>query len=208
MTDAYIHSNKRDRIAVDVNLAPINASVKHGIAKKDMVVLHETVSPDYKGLSDIVQTSRYLANEGLGIHGVVDAEGYLGWSVGDASAVLYHTASNGGNINTRSIGIEQVSRVMLDYPDNTSRWKKWWSRNAEIDKVAQVLAFLSHTHKIPLVYSDGRKPGITAHWQVSRTYNVPGGHTDCWPRHLGGYYPMLRVIKEAKAYYAKWYAAV
>lgn len=196
-----------ERIEVDVNLAPINAGVKHGIARKDLVVLHETVSPDYVGFADIVSNAAYLAKGGLGIHGVVDAEGYLGWSVGDRKAVLYHTASNGGNINTRSIGIEQVSRVMIDKPDNVSRWKKWWSRDKQIDQVAQLLAFLSKTERIQLRYSNGIDSGITTHWQVTKTYNVSGGHTDCWPKHLGGYYPVLRVIREAQAYYDKWYGA-
>lgn len=195
-----------ERIKVDVDLSGINAGVRHGVAHKDMVVLHETVSPDYPGKGELVANAAYLAKGGLGIHAVVDAEGYLGWDYGHRKSILYHTASNGGgNINTRSIGIEQVSRVMLDYPDNARRWKKWWSRNAEIDKVAQLLAFLSKTEHIPLVYSDGTKPGITTHWQITKTYNVSGGHVDCWPKHLGGYYPVLRVIREAQAYYAKWY---
>lgn len=193
------------RIKVDVDVWPVNAGVSHGTAKKDMIVLHETVSPDYAGLSDLVQTSGYLARQGYGVHGVIDKEGHLAWSVGHPNVILYHAASGNGRVNTRSIGFELVSRVMLDKPDNTSRWKLWWSRDKQLDKLAQMCAFLSKHHGIPLRYSDATVPGITTHWQVTKTWRVAGGHVDCWPRHLGGYFPALRVISEARSYYKKWY---
>jgi len=193
-------------VVVDANLTPIIQGEIHGYAtKKDMIVLHETVSPDYTGLSDILQTSEYLGRNGLGVHGVVDAEGYLGWAYGHRSAILYHTASNGGNINTRAIGIELVSRVMLDLPDNEGRFRRWWQRRAQLDQVAQLLAYLSHVDGIPLVYTIGNKKGVTTHWSITRTYGVSGGHVDAWPRHEGGYFPLLRVLGEARRYKALWW---
>ena len=195
-----------EKIRVDVDLSQINSGVRHGVSNKDQIILHETVSPDYTGFSDIIANAKYLANGGLGIHAVIDAEGYLGWDYGHRKSILYHTSTGGkGNANSRSIGIEQVSRVMLDLSDNTSRWLKWWGRNKQIDKVAQLCAFLARTEGIPLRYSDGTEPGITTHWSVTKAYGVYGGHVDCWPRHLGGYYPVLRVIREARAYYDRWY---
>jgi len=205
MSPWYIGSGHGEKIKVDVDLSLINAGVKHGIAAKDQIVLHETVSPDYPGPGELVANASYLAKGGLGIHGVIDAEGYLGWSIGDRKAILYHAASNGGNTNTRSVGVELVSRVMIDKPDNVSRWKKWWGRDKQIDKLAQLIAFVAYMEKIPLAYSGGKTPGITTHWSVSKAYSVPGGHVDCWPRHEGGYFPVLRVIREAKAYHDKWY---
>ena len=196
-------------VKVDLNIWPILQYDKHGEADKDIIVLHETVSPDYIGFVDIFSVSEYLARKNYGIHAVIDVEGYMGWTYGQRRAIFYHTASSGflgsGNINTRSIGIEQVSRVMLDKPDNLSRWKLWMERDKELDKVAQLCAFLSKTEGIPLKYSDGKVPGITTHWQVTKTFGVSGGHTDCWPRHLDGYYPVLRVIRQAEIYYKKWY---
>jgi len=196
-------------VKVDLNIWPILKDDEHGTADKDMIVLHETVSPDYKGFADILSNAQYLANKDYGIHAVIDAEGYLGWTYGHRRAIFYHTSSTGsegtGNINTRAIGIEQVSRVMLDKPDNLSRWLLWMSRDKELDKVAQLCAFLSKAENIPLKYSSGKGPGITTHWQITKTFGVPGGHTDCWPKHLGGYYPALRVIRQAQNYYKKWY---
>jgi len=194
------------RIKVDLNIAPVVRDDIHGHADKSLIVLHETVSPNYPGLADLIQTSNYLDSKGLGVHGVTDIDGNLAWAVGERRAILYHAASGEGRVNTRSIGIEQVSRVMLDLPDNYSRWRKWWGQGKQIDILAQLLAFLSHTEGIPLRYSNASVPGITSHWDVSRTYNVPGGHWDCWPKHRGGYYPILRVIDEAVKYHRKWYA--
>lgn len=204
----YLKNGKRVR--VDLNTAAIMRNVQHGSHAKDMVVLHETVSPDVHGLADVLQVSRFLASKGLGIHGVVDGEGHLAWAVYLDAAVLYHCSSTDPDgqshgVNSRSIGIEQVSRVMLNYPDNRRRYEWWWQRDAQIDKVAKVLAHCHRVHKIPLEYSNGREPGVTTHWQVSKTYDVPGGHVDCWPKHLGGYYPVLRVIHRARYFYQRGY---
>ena len=198
-----------NHLKVDLNIWPILQYDDHGDSNKDMIVLHETVSPDYKGFADIISNSQYLAAKDYGIHAVIDVDGNLGWTCGHRKAIFYHTASSGskgsGNVNTRAIGIEQVSRVMLDKPDNTSRWKLWMDRDKELAKVAQLCAFLAKREGIPLRYSDGKTPGITTHWQVTKTFGVSGGHTDCWPRHLDGYYPVLRVIRQAEIYYKKWY---
>lgn len=186
------------KIPVDLNIAPQMWPVTHGTGDKRLVVLHETVSPDYPGFADILSVARYMPSQGYGIHGIIDGEGYLGWAMGLRDSVLYHTASNGGSVNTKSIGIELVSRVMLDKPDRQSRFQWWWNRDKQIEKLAQVLAFISRADGIPLVYSDGVADGITTHWQVTQTYKVPGGHTDCWPAHLGGYFPVNRIIWRAR----------
>lgn len=189
-----------------LDIGPEQRPEQHGYAVKDMIVLHETVSPDYTGWADVRQTSSYLAAKGYGIHGVTDAEGHAAWAYAQGRAIFYHTQSNGskgyGRVNTRAIGIENVSRVMLDEPDNLARWRAWWKRNEQIETLAQLIAWISKTHRIPLVVSDGSKPGITTHWQVTQRFGVVGGHVDCWPRHLGGYFPLLRIIERAKYYRA------
>lgn len=195
------------KIKVDIDISPIVGPEKHGLSPKSLVVLHETVSPDYPGSSEIVANAGYLAKNGLGIHGVIDSEGYLGWAVDLERAILYHAASGSGMVNTRSIGIELVSRVMLDAKDNTARWRLWRNRNKQIEKTAQVLAYLAKAHGIPLVHSESElfDKGITTHWDVTQTWKVPGGHVDCWPRKSGGYFPLNRIIWRARQYHAKWY---
>lgn len=192
-----------------IDISAIVADDVHGFAQKDMVVLHETVSPDIKGVGDLLGNAKYLDHEGYGVQGLTDAEGNVAWARSYEDAILYHAASTGskgsGHINTRAIGIEQVSRVMLDVKDNPSRFARWWKRNKELEATASLLAYISHKHGVPLRYSDGTKPGVTAHWQVSQTFDVPDKHTDCWPKHLGGYYPMLRVIFRARQIRKKRY---
>lgn len=188
------------KVKADIDISPIVGPERHGIAKKTLVVLHETVSPDYPGSSEIISTAGYMARNGLGIHGVIDAEGYFGWARDYERAIFYHAASGNGMVNTRAIGIELVSRVMLDKKDNASRFRTWWERNKQIEKTAQALAYISHEHGIPLIYSEAGydEPGITTHWQVSETWNVAGGHWDCWPKHVGGYFPAMRIIYRAR----------
>jgi hypothetical protein len=180
-----------------LNIGPDQADNVHGRSDKTLIVLHETVSPDYPGWSDVKSISNYLDSKDWGIHGIVDLEGHVAWAYGQGNALVYHTASNGGNVNTRGIGIELISKVMLTAKDNTERWKIWWGRNKQIEATAQLLAWIAKTHDIPLIVSDGSKPGVTTHWQVTKRYGVAGGHVDCWPRHLGGYFPLLRIVARA-----------
>lgn len=189
---------RKKRVKVDLNIAPLMIPVAHGRHEKDLVVLHETVSRDAKGLADVLAVSRFMPTKGYGIHGIIDGEGNLAWDVFGDTHVLYHAASEGHMINSRAIGFELISRVMLDLPDNQRRFEWWWERNPLIDKLAKTLAYLHRVHRIPLQYSNAVQPGITTHWDVSKTFDVPGGHTDCWPRHKGGYFPVLRIVRRAQ----------
>lgn len=191
------------RVKVDLNIAPLMRPVAHGVHPKDMVVLHETVSGDYKGTSDLLAVARYMPHNGLGIHGIIDAEGFLAWAVFMETAILWQCSSTDAHgvshgVNSRSLGIELVSNVMQKYPDRQRRFEWWWARSAQLEKTAKVLAYLHRTHKIPLRISDGDAPGVTTHYNVSKTFAVPGGHTDAWPRQDGGYFPLLRVIYRAR----------
>lgn len=190
-------------VRVDLNIAPLMLPVAHGRHKKDMVVLHETVSGDYKGFSDLLAVARYMPSKGLGIHGIIDKEGNLAWAVFMETAILWHASSTGpdgvsNGVNSRAVGIELVSNVMQKLPDRKRRFEWWWARDAQLEKTARALAYLHRTHKIPLVVSDGGEPGITTHYQVTKRWDVPGGHTDAWPWHLGGYFPLMRVVYRAR----------
>lgn len=188
---------KLDGLTLDMNTAHLMRPHSRGSHEKDLVVLHETVSPDLVGLADIRAVERFLAQKGYGIHGMTDAEGNTAWAVGLGNAIFIQA----GGVNERSMGIEQVSNVMLRSPRNTVRAHIWAARKKELRATAQLLAAIHKTHpKIPLRYSDGMHPGITTHWSVSQHYAASEGHTDCWPVHKGGYYPALQVIRMAKLY--------
>lgn len=171
-----------------------------GYSPKDLAVLHETVSPDIKGWADIDGIERYLAGRDYGIHGMTDAEGHIAWALGLGRAIFWQA----GGVNGRSIGIEQVSNVMLRSPKNAVRRAIWTARNPQLRATAQVLAAWHNAdkQKHPLTYSNGLWPGVTSHWDVSQHFKASEGHTDCWPVHKGGYYPILTVIRLAKVYAA------
>lgn len=161
----------------------------HGFHSKDLIVLHETVSPDVVGWSDITNVESYLASKNYGIHGMTDAEGHIAWALGYGRAVFWQC----GGVNERSIGIEQVSLASTD-------GSYWLHRDKQLRATAKLLAALHNTWKIPLVFSEGHTPGVTGHWCVAQWASASEGHRDCHPRHLGGNYPLLSVINVAKVY--------
>jgi hypothetical protein len=183
---------------IDVNTTQLLRKHVHGYHKKDLVVLHETVSGDVAGLGDVKGVANYLASKDYGIHGLTDAEGFIAWAKGLGRAIFWQA----GGVNERSIGIEQVSNIMLRSPSNVVRRHIWVGRSKQLRATAKLLAAISKAHGIPLVYSDGTRPGITSHWSVSQWSSASEGHTDCWPVHLGGYYPALEVIRLARLYKA------
>lgn len=197
------------KLTIDYNMALAQKDNVHGKADKDQIVLHETISPNYAGLGDIRAVSDYLDIKDYGIHGITDAEGHIAWALGLGTAIFYHTDSSGskgnGYVNTRAIGIEQISRIPLNYKDNASRLRAWLLMDKELRATAKLIAAASRAHDIPLVTSDGSDPGVTTHWLVTKTFGVEGGHTDCWPVNNGGYYPLSKVIQYARAYKALGY---
>lgn len=180
-------------LKIALNTASIMKSAVHGRHHKDLIVLHETVSGDQRGLGDIIGVENYLDRIGYGIHGMTDREGNIAWARGLGNAVFYHC----GGVNERSIGIEQVFRGATNKPSDK---RLWVVRDAELRATAKLVCCITRAFSIPLVYSDGRHPGVTSHWSVSQHFSASQGHWDCHPIHLGGYYPALKVIGLAKIY--------
>lgn len=175
----------------------------HGaFSPKTGIVLHETVSHDIPGWADIDDVELFLAAKNYGIHGMTDAEGHIAWAYGLGSAIFWQA----GGANSPTIGIEQVSDIMIRSPKNTVRRKIWTARQAQLRATAKLIAAIHNTkpHDIPLKFWDGSPggKGITAHYCISQHHKESEGHTDCWPVHLGGYYPMFEVIYLAKTYAA------
>jgi hypothetical protein len=167
----------------------------HGHQDKRKIVIHETVSHDHRGLSDIKSVSKYLGEKGYGIHCIVDQEGKSGYYPGER-AVFWHAKGD----NQSTIGIELVSYIPGLNISNTSRWKIWWKRERQLHKTARWLAYYSDKHDIPLKYSEGRAAGICSHWDISEAYNISGGHWDGRPKHRAGHFPMMKLIYLARGY--------
>lgn len=180
------------------NTGSIMRPHEHGLHSKDLIVLHETVSGDIPGWKDIDSVEAYLASKDYGIHGMTDAEGNIAWAYGCGKAIFWQA----GGVNERSIGIEQVSNIMLRSPSNAVRRKLWVARNKQLRATAKLVAAISAAHKIPLVVSDGTHPGVTSHWDVSQHFTASEGHSDCWPVKKGGYFPLGEVIALARIYKA------
>lgn len=190
------------KVPIDVNLAPIYAAAGagHGKRTKTLIVLHETVSHERPGVSDIVGNAKYMASltPALAAHGILDGEGNVGWAYGMRTQYFYHAKG----ANEHSIGLEQVSPV----PSSKAERIQWWKDNTKLlDTTAAVCAAISKLDHIPLKYDPTAKIGICSHWDVSRAAGLSGGHWDCWPKHRGGHYPIYYVIYKAKQYYSDWF---
>jgi hypothetical protein len=191
-----------------LDIGPQQADNVHGwVYRKDGALLHETVSGDAVGWSDITSVSSFLDNEDYGIHAIIDEEGHIAWSYGFRRAVFYHAASSGsrgtGYVNTRFIGIELVSRVMIQERTRLGRIKMWLGRDKQINACAKLLATLSRLEGFPLEPTDtspGVK-GVGTHWEATHRWGVAGGHQDCWPSTSpGGYFPRRLILQRAKLY--------
>lgn len=191
------------KLKIDKNLAQLMHPHSHGHSDKIGVVIHETVSPQYPGLVDVMGVANYLAHgeDGYAIHGIVDNEAHIAWALGCGTDVYYHCA--GGRANTNFLGIESISRVMLDYTTTKARIAAWSHMRKELNATAKLIACIARAHRFPIIDNKGNtlKPGITTHYEVTKFNNVHGGHSDAWPIHNGGYYPKGMVIALAKRYY-------
>lgn len=183
------------KLKIQLNTASIVHLAAHGRHHKDLIVLHETVSGDQRGLGDIRGVEHYLAKIGYGIHGMTDREGNIAWAVGYGDAVFWHC----GGVNERSIGIEQVFRGARNLRSDRTLWA---ARQTELRATAKLVAAISRAWKIPLRVSDGDHPGVTSHWNVSQHHAESEGHWDCHPISQGGYYPLGAVVAMARGYAA------
>lgn len=183
------------RPSVQVDLRPYFKGEEPGTAKKTLIVLHETVSHDRPGVGDIKSVAAFMDSTGLEIHGIVDIEGNSGWSY-----EVMHTYDHAKGANEQSVGIEQVSDVPF-LKTNAERIKAWdprGPRRKQLNKVAEWCAWICQRTGIPIQYSDGTRPGITTHWDISETFLGGDGHWDCKPKHKGGHYPVLYVVRKAQ----------
>jgi len=192
------------KLKIDLDIAGVQWDNVHGWHDKDGVVLHETISPQYEGLKDLISNSEYLDNKDYGIHSLTDNEGHVAHAYGLGRAIFYHTASRGnlgdGQVNSRKIGIEQISDVPSKYKSKWERTKAWMHMQPELNATGKLIACLSRAHGFRILDDDGDGEGVTTHYEVSKKYDVPGGHVDCHPIHLGGYYPKRQVIALARRY--------
>lgn len=174
----------------------------HGTHLKDMMVLHETVSPNLTGLRDIIGVENYLAGLDYGIHDMNDAEGNIAHAYGLGDAIFYHA----GGVNERACGLEQVSIIpaLIENHKITMEhaFNMWMSQPKQLVATAKIISAWHNTDpkNRPLIRSNGLHPGVCSHWDVSQHFKASLGHWDCRPADKGGYYPLNHVIAMAKGY--------
>lgn len=199
------------KFVVNFNSHDLMVHQAHGMSHKDQIILHETVSPDLKGLGDIIGVEKYLAEVGYGIPGMTDEEGLSAWAFNLGLGVFWQCA--GGTANLRGVGIENVSNIPAQVEKGgfsktaiALATKAWAARQTQLDEIAKMCAAIHRTHpSIPLKVSEGKLPGVTTHYNVTHAYGLVGGHWDCWPIRDGGYFPHSDVVDAAKSYAKKGY---
>lgn len=163
-----------ERVKVNVR----NQSSRNG-AKPRLIVLHDTEGAnipnsivDLQGLANWFDNPAAQASSHVG----VDSDGYAAKFVDDAAKAWAQAA-----FNPIALSIEQVGFATQ---------KEW--PEAQLNKVAQYVAYWSKKYDIPLVYSTDN--GVCQHRDLG---NAGGGHHD-----VSATYPLDRVLAKAKAYRA------
>lgn len=163
----------------------------HGAQRPVRIVLHDTESHDVAGLSDISGIFSFWHTQKnpdgslaqYGAHFIVDKDGNVGEG-GAPEQVQWHV----GNLNTGSIGIEQIGFASF----SRLIWKR--DRRKQLYAVARLCAWAHGEYGIPLkVQTDPRAPGITTHARVGAAGIDTSGHTD-----PGAGYPLLFMVTLAK----------
>lgn len=189
------------------NIASEMRALAHGTHVKNMFVCHETVSYNALGWGDINGIIGVLQHEGYGIHGIVDQEGHKCWAYNLGNAVFWHA----GGVNSVANGVELVSEIPIliasKHMTHKQAHKAWLKRTKQLNGLAQLMAGWHNSDKKnhPLVRSNGMKPGVCSHWDVSQHHPESEGHWDCWPfdAHPQGYFPLEHVLDLAKKYAAQ-----
>jgi len=153
-------------------------------------VIHDTESHDVdRSIADLVgviefwKRNPYPSGSLNGAHYLTDRDGFIA-QIGTLADVLQHT----GGANTGSVGIENVAFARFTPA-------MWLARRAQLDALAKILAYLNHSHGIPLEKSASR--GVSTHAMQSRIHPESMGHTD-----PGVGFPFKHVMNTARGYAA------
>lgn len=156
-------------------------------ARPRLIVLHDTESHDYRGITDIKGIGNFFNNPrtNASSHVCVDGDGHSGQFVPDE-----HKAWHCMGYNSVSLGIEQIGLASFGK-------KTWLGRRAQLRKTAQYIAYWSKKYDIPIrrgIVSNGRiiRSGVVTHAQLG---SIGGGHHD-----PGRWYPTALVRGLARYY--------
>src|SRR5574338_883719 len=147
-----------------------------------IIVVHDTESHDYQGISDLKSLGAWFDNPRAQVsaHICTDKEGHIAKYVGDAKKSWACAGYNSVSLNIEQVGYARYTRRI------------WLSRIRQLKATAKVLAYWSLRHDIPLhkgKVSNGRviKKGVLRHSDLGIK---GGGHSD-----PGRGYPLALVLR-------------
>jgi len=155
----------------------------HGIHTPVRGIIHETISGNATGRSDIIGVGAFWQRQGLGYgaHIGLDTEGNSGKYAG-LGMITWHT----GGRNTGSLGFELVGGKNMDRA-------AWWKlgRGRQLHQMAKWMAFCNKEFGIPLRWDVER--GWSSHFMQSKAFGTTD-HTDA------EFLPKKRLMLAAKCY--------
>src|SRR5262245_44140735 len=138
----------------------------HGDHNPIACVLHCTISPNVKGVKDVLAIPNYwnIQNKGYGAHCVTDGEGHTIKCAIDSKVCWAVAGSNTGRLHVELIGYDTYTRKkwLNDYEAGTKEAAKWF-------------AYWAHRHNIPVRTSVNH--GMATHAMYSAAFHV-SNHTD------------------------------
>ena len=149
------------------------------------IVVHDMESDNLPGVENFFRNSSPDAvGAHLGIDGTVRTPKVVQWA--DLDQVVFHAIG----ANRQSVGIELCGFAAQSRA-------KWILRRGQRIALAETLARLCHYYGLGL---PTHGTNVLGHGDVSKKFNVPGGHTDPGPG-----FPWDAVIKLARKRYRKFY---
>jgi N-acetyl-anhydromuramyl-L-alanine amidase AmpD len=161
--------------------------IEHGTRRgTEFIVVHDMESDNLDGVENYFRNGATADRVGahLGIDGTILKPKVRQWA--DLDALVYHAV--GGN--PAGIGIE-----LCGYASQSRR--KWVLRRGQRIALAETIARLCHAYRLG---EPRRGKNVLGHGDVSRRFNVAGGHTDPGPN-----FPWDATMKLAVKRYRRWY---
>jgi hypothetical protein len=153
-----------------------------------LICLHSAECGEVPGAAEALQTwaAGSAHAKGASWHFAVDSDSIT------QSVELHDVAWHAGPINGYSVGIEQAGRAA----QTREQWTDPYSA-ALLERTAQLIALIAAWYDLPIEHAGNPKNpdarGVCTHADVSRAWNVRGGHWDPGPN-----YPIEVVLVAAR----------
>jgi len=155
----------------------------HGTHVPSAIVIHCTVSPNVKGVKDVLAIPNYwkIQNKGYNAHCVIDGEGHTVKCALDNKLCWAVAGKNTGRLHIELIGYDTYTKA------------QWMQQEFGLKEAAKWCAYWCHRWGIPVKTSVNH--GIATHAMYSAAFHV-SDHTD-----PGKNFPWTQFMKWVAWYY-------